>query len=94
MTTFEQPQQTRIDTCLMRLRRSLGELPPEEVNEILREIRSHLLDRAEASGELTDEKLARILILGLFGFLRWMLRYASRQHLPVLRVERVDQPVA
>ena len=61
MTTFDQPLQTRVDTYLMRLRRSLGELPPEEVNEILREIRSHILDRAEASGELTDEKLMRIL---------------------------------
>jgi len=61
MTTFDQPLQTRVDAYLMRLRRSLGELPPEEVNEILREIRSHILDRAEASGELTDEKLMRIL---------------------------------
>ena len=206
MTTFDQPLQTRIDAYLMRLRRSLTELPPEEVNDILREIRSHILDRAEGSGELTDEKLVRILkelgqpedigplyqaeamvararssfspllilrtttrwammsvlgtmtfILGLFGygmaigliisallkpilpervgawlgphgftigfiegsargstdvlgwwlvpvgliggtvflivttrFLRWMLRYASRRHLPVLRVERVS----
>jgi uncharacterized membrane protein len=207
-TILDQPLQTRVDAYLMRLRRSLGELPPEEVNEILREIRSHILDRAEASGELTDDKLARILkelgqpedigplyqaeamvararssfspllilrttirwammsivgfitfILGLLGyglalgfifcamakpfmwekvglwvhsngftmgtisatenghelmgwwiipfglivgpvfligttrFLRWMLRYASRKHLPVLRVERVDQTV-
>lgn len=61
MTILDQPLQTRIDTYLMRLRRSLGELPPEEVNDILREIRSHILDRAEASGELTDDKLARIL---------------------------------
>jgi uncharacterized membrane protein len=61
MTTFDQPLQTRVDAYLMRLRRSLGELPPEETNEILREIRSHILDRAEASGEMTDEKLARIL---------------------------------
>jgi uncharacterized membrane protein len=53
--------QTRIDTYLMRLRRSLGELPPEEVSEILREIRSHILERAEASGELTNEKLVQIL---------------------------------
>ncbi len=61
MTTLDQPLQTRVDAYLMRLRRSLGELPPEEVNEILREIRSHILDRAEASGEMTDETLARIL---------------------------------
>jgi len=61
MTTFDQPLQTRIDAYLMRLRRSLSEMPPDEVNEILREIRSHILDRAEGSGELTDEKLVRIL---------------------------------
>jgi len=61
MTTFDQPLQTRIDAYLMRLRRSLGELPAEEVHEILREIRSHILDRADAAGGLTDEKLMRIL---------------------------------
>ena len=48
MTILDQPLQTRVDTYLMRLRRSLGELPPEEVNDILREIRSHILDRAES----------------------------------------------
>jgi uncharacterized membrane protein len=53
--------QTRIDTYLMKLRRSLGELPPDDVNDILREIRSHILDRAEGGGELTNEKLALIL---------------------------------
>jgi uncharacterized membrane protein len=61
MTTLDQPLQTRIDAYLMRLRRSLGELPSEDVHEILREIRSHILDRAEAAGGLTDEKLMRIL---------------------------------
>jgi uncharacterized membrane protein len=61
MTILDQPLQTRVDAYLMRLRRSLGELPPEEVSEILREIRSHILDRAAASGEMTDEKLAAIL---------------------------------
>jgi uncharacterized membrane protein len=54
-------QQTRIDAYLMKLRRSLGELPTEDVNDILREIRSHILDRAEASGGLTNEKLVQIL---------------------------------
>ena len=34
-----QKLQEKIDAYLMQLRRSLGELPPEEVNEILREIR-------------------------------------------------------
>jgi uncharacterized membrane protein len=53
--------QTRIDSYLMHLRRSLGELPPEEINDILREIRGHILERAESTGELTNEKLVAIL---------------------------------
>src|SRR5439155_14910687 len=53
--------QQRIDAYLMQLRRSLGELPPDEVNEILQEIRGHILERTEASGELTDERLVEIL---------------------------------
>ncbi len=53
--------QGRIDAYLLQLRRSLGELPPDEVTEILREIRSHILERAEASGELTEERLVEIL---------------------------------
>jgi uncharacterized membrane protein len=53
--------QTKIDAYLMQLRRSLGELPPEEVGEILQEIRGHILERAEASGELTEERLVAIL---------------------------------
>ena len=53
--------QEKIDAYLMQLRRSLGELPPEEVTEILQEIRGHILERTEASGELTEERLAAIL---------------------------------
>jgi uncharacterized membrane protein len=53
--------QLKIDSYLMQLRRSLGELPPEEVSEILQEIRGHILERAESSGELTDERLVAIL---------------------------------
>jgi len=56
-----QKLQEKIDAYLMQLRRSLGELPPEEVSEILREIRSHILERAEAGGGLTDERLVAIL---------------------------------
>jgi uncharacterized membrane protein len=36
-------------------------LPPGEVTEILQEIRGHILERTEASGELTDERLVAIL---------------------------------
>jgi len=53
--------QTRIDAYLMQLRRSLGELPPDEVADILQEIRGHILERAEAAGELTDDRLVAIL---------------------------------
>jgi uncharacterized membrane protein len=53
--------QSRVDAYLMKLRRSLGELPPEDVNDILREIRSHILERAGGGAELTNEKLVTIL---------------------------------
>jgi len=53
--------QQKIDAYLMQLRRSLGEVPPDEVSEILKEIRGHILERAEASGELTEERLVAIL---------------------------------
>ncbi len=51
----------RIDAYLVQLRECLGELPPEEVTDILREIRGHILERAEANGELTEERLVAIL---------------------------------
>lgn len=53
--------QRRIDSYLAELRRCLGELPPEEVHDILQEIRGHILESAEASGELTEERLVTIL---------------------------------
>jgi len=60
MSSAEKLQQ-KVDAYLMQLRRSLGELPPDEVAEILKEIRGHILERAEASGELTEERLVAIL---------------------------------
>lgn len=53
--------QRRIDAYIGELRRCLGELPPDEVHDILQEIRGHILERAEASGELTEERLVSIL---------------------------------
>lgn len=53
--------QTKIDAYLSTLRRSLGELPAEDVHDILREIRGHILERAEAAGELTEDRLVAIL---------------------------------
>jgi uncharacterized membrane protein len=60
---MNQPQrlQQKIDAYVVELRRCLGELPPEEVSDILQEIRGHILERAEASGELTEERLVAIL---------------------------------
>ena len=51
----------RIDAYLLQLRECLDELPPDEVTDILREIRGHILERAETSGELTEERLVAIL---------------------------------
>ena len=53
--------QRRIDAYLAELRRCLGELPPQDVHEILQEIRGHIFERAEASGELTEDRLVAIL---------------------------------
>ena len=53
--------QRKIDSYLAELRKCLGTLPPEEVHDILQEIRGHILERAEASGELTEERLVGIL---------------------------------
>lgn len=54
-------EQAAIDSYLMNLRRCLGQLPTEEINDILREIRGHILERAEASGEMTDANIVAIL---------------------------------
>jgi uncharacterized membrane protein len=58
---MNEAQQAHVDAYLARLRRSLGVIPPEDVNEILREIRSHILERAEARDPLTDAALAQVL---------------------------------
>jgi uncharacterized membrane protein len=60
MTQAERLQR-RIDSYLAELRRCLGELPPDEVHDILQEIRGHILERTEANGELTEERLVAIL---------------------------------
>jgi uncharacterized membrane protein len=53
--------QRRIDVYLAELRRCLGELPPQEIHEILQEIRGHIFERAEESGELTEDRVVAIL---------------------------------
>ena len=60
--SYSPEQQARIDTYLMALRRSLGDLGAEDVNEILREIRGHILERTESSsGEVTNDRLVKIM---------------------------------
>ncbi len=41
----------RLESYLQKLRTTLRDLPSGEVDDILREIRSHVLDRAEAGGQ-------------------------------------------
>jgi uncharacterized membrane protein len=53
--------QERIDAYLMRLRRALVDVPPEEISEIVRELQGHILERAEATDPLNEAALTRIL---------------------------------
>jgi uncharacterized membrane protein len=53
--------QERIDDYLRRLRLALGALPPDEVSDIVREIRGHIIERADSTASLNAEALKRIL---------------------------------
>jgi uncharacterized membrane protein len=46
---------------LGRLRSALGGLPEAEIDDILRELHSHILERQELAGKANDEQLLRIL---------------------------------
>ena len=50
-----------IDSYLARLRDALGDVPSSERDEILREIRSHILERAEAEGPVTEQVVNQVL---------------------------------
>ena len=50
--------QREIDRYLERLRSSLRSLPPGEVDDIVREIQSHLIDSAEHAGRADPQRLA------------------------------------
>lgn len=52
MTIAEGAQQT-IEVYLDRLRRNLRGLSPDEIREIVEELRSHILDKASADGGVT-----------------------------------------
>src|SRR5580658_5912392 len=54
MTTTGNAQQ-RIDAYLGRLRARLRGLKDEDIREIVEELRSHIMDKAAASGEATGE---------------------------------------
>lgn len=50
-----------IDRYCSRLGKALHGAPPSERDEIVAEVRSHILERAEAEGEVTTEVLTEIL---------------------------------
>jgi uncharacterized membrane protein len=49
MTDRTEPVQDQVDSYLVALRQQLSGLPAEDVDEILRELRGHILERAAAS---------------------------------------------
>ncbi len=58
---IDSASQERIDAYLKRLRQALGTLAPDEITEIVREIRSHIVERAESAEPLNEAALTRIL---------------------------------
>jgi hypothetical protein len=62
MTSSMEPAlQGRIDAYLKRLRQALGKLPADEAAEIVRELRGHIVERAEAMQTLNEDVLTDIL---------------------------------
>jgi hypothetical protein len=61
MNSKEVPARARIDAYLARLRSALGSIPPEEADDILREIHGHIVERAEAARGTGADSIERIL---------------------------------
>jgi uncharacterized membrane protein len=50
-----------LDSYLQKLRAGLRDLPAADADEIIRELRSHILDRAGSAGELSESGVAAAL---------------------------------
>ena len=58
---IDSASQERIDAYLKRLRQALAALPSEEIDEIVREIHGHIVERAESMDALDEAALTRTL---------------------------------
>jgi hypothetical protein len=61
MKPDQQALQGRIEDYLIRLRHSLGNISSQSIDEILLEIRGHIMERVEYVGAIDDAKLTTIL---------------------------------
>jgi uncharacterized membrane protein len=55
------PVNSKLESYLQKLRSALRDIPSGEGEDIVREIRSHVLDRAEASGQPADAGISSAL---------------------------------
>jgi hypothetical protein len=63
--TIASDSQRKIDTYLRRLRQGLRGVREEDARDIVEELRSHIVEKAAAGGEVTTERLESVLtVLG------------------------------
>jgi len=74
MSDHTQLPQDQVAAYLAGLRQALAGLPPDDVEEVVREIGGHIAERA-AYPDLGKNKMP---IEQILSFLRWMLRFAPR----------------